>query len=29
MTEVERFVSRIVEVYGVKGYFLIKTEYLL
>jgi|GEM_PF-1965166 len=29
MTEVERFVCRIVEVHGVKGYFLIKTEYLL
>ena len=29
VTEVERFVCRIVEVHGVKGYFLISTEYLL
>ena len=29
MTEVERFVCRIVEVHGVKGYFLINTEYPL
>ena len=29
MTEVERFVFRIVEVHGVKGYFLINTEYPL
>ena len=27
MTEVERFVCRIVEVHGVKGYSLINTEY--
>lgn len=29
MTEVERFVCRTVEVHGVKGYFLISTEYPL
>lgn len=29
MTEVERFVCRIVEVHDVKGYFLINTEYPL
>ena len=29
MTEVERSICRIVEVHGVKGYFLINTEYPL